>query len=91
MTSFGASEQFPIHPCATVSDCTEEQHQENRRTIATILGPSEDVIIHHAVKGESVYGIAKKYSISEEQLIKWNALGTRGIRAGQDLIIHISR
>lgn len=91
MTSFGASEQFPIHPCANVSDCTEEQHQENRRTIATILSPGEDVIIHHAVKGESVYGIAKKYSVSEQDLVKWNSIGSRGVRAGQDLIIHISR
>lgn len=91
MTSFGASEQFPIHPCENSKDCTEEEHQENRRTIATILAPGEDVIIHHAVKGESTFSIANKYSVNHNELVRSNSLNSKVLRAGQDVIIYISR
>lgn len=90
VVSFGGSEQFPIHDCPT-EECSEEEHQENRRTTATFLKYNEDVVIHRVKSGESIYSISRKYGISEGELKEWNELKTDDMRIGQELKIHISR
>ena len=44
--------------------------------------------IHHEVKAkEGLYGIAKKYNVSVEQLKDWNKLSSDNLKIGQQLIV----
>ncbi len=43
--------------------------------------------IHYVVAKEGLYGIAKKYNVTVEQLKKWNDLGDDELTIGQQLII----
>ena len=91
LISFGASETFPIISCETVNSCTEEEHQTNRRTVANILRPNERVVIHNVKAGETLYGLAKKHGVSQEEIKLWNALGGPKMRVGQDILIYKAR
>lgn len=44
-------------------------------------------VIHVVEKKETVYGIAKKYGITQQQLSDWNPVVKEGIRPGQRLIV----
>lgn len=46
-----------------------------------------DRISHFVHHGETLYGIAKKYHVTVEELKKWNHLGSNNLQPGQRLII----
>ncbi|MDA9835882.1 OmpA family protein [Flavobacteriales bacterium] len=89
LTSFGASEVFPIIYCDTHASCTEEQHQTNRRSVASILSPGEHVLIHRVKKGDTLYALSKKYDVNFSQIQLWNALERYNMRLGQDILIYL--
>lgn len=43
--------------------------------------------VHKVKKGETVYGISKKYGVTKEQIFEWNPTAKDGIKAGQDLYV----
>ena len=47
------------------------------------------IITHRVEKGQTIYGIATKYGISTEMLIKQNPIVREGLKAGQELHISI--
>jgi LysM repeat protein len=55
-------------------------------TATTTTFPNDSVYIYHTVEqGESLYGITKKYTITPEDLAKWNPEISAGIKTGQKL------
>lgn len=46
-----------------------------------------EAITHIIEKGETLFGIARKYNVSADQLRKWNHLENDGIKAGLKLIV----
>lgn len=42
---------------------------------------------HTVKKGETLYGIARQYSVSAAELTDWNQLNNSGIKTGQQLIV----
>lgn len=49
----------------------------------TIQGP----VKHTVLKGETLYGISRKYQVSVQQIQDWNNLSGAGIQTGQTLIV----
>jgi LysM repeat protein len=43
--------------------------------------------LHIVQEKETLYSIAKKYSITVEQLRDWNKLAGNGLKTGQELVI----
>lgn len=89
LTSYGASEMFPIIYCETAASCTEEEHQTNRRSIANILHSGESVKIHRVKPGDTLYGLNRIYGVSYEQIKSWNAIIGNSLRPGQDILIYL--
>jgi membrane-bound lytic murein transglycosylase D len=48
---------------------------------------AKDDTVHVVAKGETLFRIARKYDVSVDDVIKWNALPDPGIRIGQKLRI----
>jgi len=46
--------------------------------------------IHIVTQGEGLYGIARIYNISVDEIIKWNQLQSTSLQVGQKLIVGIS-
>src|SRR5688572_18037249 len=44
-----------------------------------------EFIVHHVVKGETVYGIAKKYDISQDTILAYNHSAKSGVKIDQVL------
>lgn len=44
-------------------------------------------IVHTVGKGETLFGLANKYGVSVEQLVKWNPNTERGIKKGMKIVI----
>lgn len=53
------------------------------------LGRADVVITHKVEKGETVYGISKRYHISIEQLLQLNPSAQEGIKVGDELTIKL--
>ncbi|MFV0437566.1 MAG: LysM peptidoglycan-binding domain-containing protein [Desulfopila sp.] len=50
----------------------------------------KSLILHRIAKGETVYGIARKYHVSPKQVLAWNDLqNPRLVRTGQQLSLYI--
>jgi outer membrane protein OmpA-like peptidoglycan-associated protein/tetratricopeptide (TPR) repeat protein len=90
LISFGASEQFPLNECGSGVDCSEEKHQENRRTTAKILRAGESVAVHQVLEGEMLGSIAIKYDVRVFDLLAWNGMNDVKLRVGQQLLIFLS-
>ena len=90
ITSFGASEQFPLNECGSGVECSEEKHQENRRTTAKILREGESVTVHNVQDGEMLGSIAKKYNVRVFDLKAWNGMKDVDLRVDQQLLIFLS-
>lgn len=57
-------------------------------TTAGVPEPSKTNKISHVVKsGDTLYSIAKSYSVTIEDIKKWNDLSSESLRIGQNLII----
>lgn len=91
LVSYGASETFPIISCETADSCTEEEHQTNRRTVANLLGSNESVTIHRVKAGDTLYGLSKKYGVTQDEIRYWNGMKGLGMRLGQDILIYQTR
>lgn len=48
---------------------------------------SQAIINHKVEKGETIFGIAKKYGVSTDELISQNPVLTEGLKAGQTITI----
>lgn len=70
LISFGASEQFPRNECLNGVKCSEEKHQENRRTTAKIILEGEKVRVHKVLAGEMLGFISTKYGVSSSDIIE---------------------
>lgn len=46
--------------------------------------------IHTVSQGEGLYGIARIYNITVDDIIKWNQLQSTSLRVGQELVVGIS-
>jgi len=90
LISFGASEQFPINECGSGVDCSEEKHQENRRTTAKILRAEESVAVHQVLEGEMLGSIAIKHDVRIFDIQAWNGMNDVKLRVGQQLLIYLS-
>lgn len=58
--------------------------------VATVSGNYPDTLkylVHKVAAKETVYGITKKYQITEKQLIQWNTGLTEGLKEGQLLVV----
>ena len=44
-------------------------------------------LIHRVVKGETLYGISKRYNIAQENILKYNPFLAKGIKPGMELKI----
>lgn len=88
--SFGASEQFPRNECLNGVKCSEEKHQENRRTTAKIILEGEKVRVHKVLAGELLGFISTKYGVSSSDIIEWNGIKNRNLREGQQLLLYLS-
>ena len=51
------------------------------------LGRADVVITHKVEKGETIYGISKRYHVSIEQLLQLNPSAQEGIKVGDELTI----
>tara|TARA_B110000444_G_scaffold261240_1_gene312019 strand:+ start:416 stop:2743 length:2328 start_codon:yes stop_codon:yes gene_type:complete len=87
IVSYGAGEQFPLVTCG--ENCDEESHQINRRTIATMLLPSDQVLVHRVKSGETLFGLSTKYEVSQVDIQNWNGLTSEGMRVNQDILIYL--
>ena len=87
LTSFGASEQFPINDCRS-EDCTDEEHQVNRRTTAKILFSDQIIVIHKVANGETLGAIAEKHEVRVWDIKAWNRVNSKKLRIGQELLIY---
>lgn len=47
----------------------------------------QDFITHRVEKGETIYGIARKYSVEQEVLVKYNPFLSDGLKEGQMIMI----
>lgn len=90
LTSYGASEQFPLNECGSGVECSEEKHQENRRTTAKILREGESVAVHKVLDGEMLGSIALKYDVRVFDLKAWNGMKDVNLRVNQQLLIFLS-
>ena len=70
----------PAPEVVTPKPKTEKEIEEIKKEIV-VDGP----VSHIAVKEDTVYNICKRYSITQEQLKKWNNLDTITIKIGQKL------
>lgn len=43
--------------------------------------------VHVAKKGETIFGIAHQYSVSVDQLLKWNPQASSGVKKGMSIVI----
>ncbi len=50
-----------------------------------------DLTVHTVAKGETMQLIAKKYSVTVEQILKWNLLKSIAVRPGQELYIYAKK
>ncbi|MFL5753454.1 MAG: LysM peptidoglycan-binding domain-containing protein [Bacteroidia bacterium] len=58
----------------------------------TSIEPYDSAYKYHTVEqGESIYAITKKYTITAEELQKWNPSITSGIKTGQKLKVGLNR
>jgi LysM repeat protein len=64
--------------------------QQNATKPTTGAGAADDegeLSVHTVAKGETMQSIALKYSVSVEQIMKWNLLKTIVVKPGQELYI----
>lgn len=45
------------------------------------------IITHHVVKGETIFGLSRKYGVSTDEIIAQNPILTEGLKSGQTLTI----
>ncbi|RYY94925.1 MAG: LysM domain-containing protein, partial [Chitinophagaceae bacterium] len=56
---------------------------------APVARPAVDAYVLHRVQPkETLYSIAKKYSVRTEDIQQWNNLPTSGLKIGQELRIN---
>ena len=61
---------------------SNEETEQIQKTIAV-----DGTMTHLVVKGDTLYNICKRYSVTVEQLKEWNNLESITIRIGQKLIV----
>lgn len=49
--------------------------------------PAVTAATHKVTRGETVYGISKKYGITKEQIFEWNPSTRDGLKAGQTIYV----
>ena len=71
-----------MNECGSGAECSEEKHQENRRTTAKILKEGESVAVHKVQDGETLGSIAIKYDVRVFDLKAWNGMNNTNLRIG---------
>lgn len=71
----------------------EESQPAKAEPAAPAHAAAEQVISHHVSRGETIFGIARKYGLSTEDVIAQNPVLKNGLKAGQTikLTIHGSK
>lgn len=63
---------------------------DENKTAETVTSGNENIIMHTIVSGETLYGITKKYKVSEAELISLNPDLKTGFRTGAKIRIPVS-
>ena len=71
----------PPKPAPKLEKPKTEAEIESIKKEIVVDGP----VFHHVVKGDTLYNICKRYSITEEQLKKWNKLDNIVVKLGDKL------
>lgn len=57
----------------------------NQPTSAPAAAPATEIQLHTVVKGETLYGISRRYDVGVDQLKEWNNLSANTILVGDEL------
>lgn len=71
---------FPVETYSTHANTSTNSKAQSRNI-------SSESVIHTVKNGETVYGIAKSYGISQEKLIETNPQINTGLKVGDEIII----
>lgn len=80
--------QKPEPKMSTEPAITPEEVKDTVNIPREKADPSEKISIHTVAAGETLFGIAKKYNMSVEQIRELNGLPDFSIQIGQELIIN---
>jgi LysM repeat protein len=74
---------------------TEKAPEQKSQQVPVIKQPipdeEGDLIVHTVTRGETMTSVAKKYSVTPEQIIRWNLLKSISVKPGQELYIYIKK
>lgn len=62
----------------------EQEQPADNATSATV---SRKIISHKVEKGETIFGIARKYGVTTDEITNWNPALREGLKAGQTITI----
>lgn len=83
-----ASVKKPVPEMSTEPAITPEEVKDTVNIPRERTDHSDEVKVHTVAAGETLFGIAKKYQMSVEQIRELNGLEGFGIQIGQELIIN---
>lgn len=80
-------DRAPTRP-ALASEKTQRQELAYHAQPAPKSGNVQPAVSHVVQPKETLYSIAKRYSVTTDQIIQWNRLDASGLKVGQELIIY---
>jgi LysM repeat protein len=89
-----AGEKLYLKSTAPERPKLETEVQHNTITTAAAVEPSsvqnngEELRKHIVQTRETLFGIARKYEVKKEDIVKWNSLSGEELKKGQELIIY---
>jgi LysM repeat protein len=75
----------------------EQEPEEEEEAVESVVEKSSavaaaDVVQRHTVQSkETLFSLAKKYQVSQDQIKEWNKLSSGELKVGQELLIYKSR
>lgn len=83
-------------PAPSTPKLVDERFAKAKVKVQTLFSAKEEsavpqVIFHVVQPRETTYGIAKKYEVGVEELMKWNDMDTTDLKIGQQIKINKSR
>lgn len=80
-------DRAPSRP-ALASEKAQRQELAYHAEPAPKSGNVQPAVSHVVQPKETLYSIAKRYSVTTDQIIQWNRLDASGLKVGQELIIY---
>ena len=85
--NFNGVEILPIGTDPHAENETDTEPNENDGFLDEIVPPSAQKITHTVQRGDTLYGIAKKYGVPISKIKELNNLSDNNLEIGQELII----